>query len=244
MDRKRMYTAGIALALIISISGALVAGYIVAFDDPFSDEETDVTTIPQKDPSQPDIVITETTEKIPEWLIAVFIGTAISAMVFVGLSGMVYMKAKRGENIVRLDLLDLITINPGINLTSIRKELQLSQGAVSYHIMKLEKSGKIISEKGSKERRYYPSSMGYTNAMEMAHRDEVASILSNDTSKRIVELLKEGPKSQNELVNALDISPSTVHWHMERMKKVSMIRKDQQGRSVYYQLLDLPDINT
>ena len=89
MDRKRMYTTGIALALILSITGALVAGYIVAFDDPFSEESTKVTTIPQKDPSQPDIEIIETTESIPSWLIAVFIGTAISALVFVVLSGMV-----------------------------------------------------------------------------------------------------------------------------------------------------------
>jgi predicted transcriptional regulator len=110
--------------------------------------------------------------------------------------------------------------------------------------MKLEKMGQIFSEKGSKERRYYPSSMGYTNAMELARKDEVHSILSNGTSQNIVNLLKEGPKSQNDIVTALEISPSTVHWHMERMRKVGVISKEHRGRSVYYELKDLPEMNT
>lgn len=244
MDRKRRYTLGITAALVFSLAGAVLAGYIIAFDDPFSPTEDDIT-IPSKDPSDPEGTETiEGEEKLPAWISILIGATMATATVFFILSGMVYMKSKRGENMVRMDLLDLITINPGINLTSIRRELQLSQGAVSYHIMKLEKTGQIISEKGSKERRYYPSSMGYSNAMRMARQDEVASILSNDTSRNIVELLRDGNKSQNELVKALEISPSTVHWHMERMKKANMIRKEQKGRSVYYELLDLPEPNT
>jgi predicted transcriptional regulator len=247
MDRKKLFLTGIITALALSIIGSLFAGYVISFDDPFSDEKLlDGGELPDdKDPGSPDSPSEiETEEETPVWILPLIGGSMVAAIVFVTLSGMVYMKSRRGENMVRMDLLDLITINPGINLTSIRRELQLSQGAVSYHIMKLEKSGKILSEKGSKERRYYPSSMGYSNAMEMAHRDEIESILSNDTSRNIVDLLKEGPKSQNDLVKALDISPSTVHWHMERMSRVSLIRKEQKGRSVYYELLDLPDINT
>ncbi len=246
MDRKRSFSTAIAITLIVSLAGALFAGYILAFDDPFSEDRTIVGgEVPDKIPGSPDNTTpVETEEEMPGWIVAVIGGSMVAALTFFILSGMVYMKAKRGENMVRMDLLDLITVNPGINLTSIRRELQLSQGAVSYHIMKLEKSGKVLSEKGSKERRYYPSSMGYTNAMEMAHRDEIASILSNETSRNIVDLLRQGTKSQNELVKELDISPSTVHWHMERMKKVSMISKVHRGRSVYYQLLELPDINT
>lgn len=245
MDRKRKYTVSISAALVLSLAGAIFAGYIIAFDDPFSEKEGGEADIDDKDPSTPGIQDPEPqTEKTPPWLPALIGGTLAMALLFTVLSGMVYMRSKRGENMVRMDLLDLITIKPGINLTSIRRELQLSQGAVSYHIMKLERSGKIISDKGSKERRYYPSSMGYSNAMKMARRDEVNSILANDTSRSIVELLRDGNRTQNELVKALEISPSTVHWHMERMKKAEMIKKEQRGRSVYYELLELPEINT
>ncbi len=246
MDRQNLFRIGIIIALIVAISGTAFSAYIMIADDPFSEDITvNEDIIPEKDPSSPDQPAEiRTEEEIPTWILGLVSASLIAATVFLALTGMVYMKARRGENIVRMDLLDLITVNPGINLTSIRRELQLSQGAVSYHIMKLEKGGKILSEKGSKERRYYPSSMGYSKAMAKAHSDEVSSILSNDTSRSIVELLRDGSKSQNEIVQALDVSPSTVHWHMERMKKAEMICKEQRGRSVYYELLDLPDINT
>jgi predicted transcriptional regulator len=245
MDRQNLFRIGIALTLLISLGGAAFSVYILSADDPFSDEVPVEGDVPDKNPSSPgDPPVSRTEEETPSWILLVVGGSLVAASVFLGLTGMVYMKAKRGENMVRMDLLDLITVNPGINLTSIRRELQLSQGAVSYHIMKLEKSGKILSEKGSKERRYYPSSMGYSNAMALAHKDEVSSILANETSRNIVELLKDGSKSQNEIVQALEVSPSTVHWHMERMKKAEMISKEQRGRSVFYELLDLPDMNT
>jgi predicted transcriptional regulator len=59
-----------------------------------------------------------------------------------------------------------------------------------------------------------------------------------------VDLLKEGPMSQNDIVNELNVSPSTVHWHMERMKRAGLISKEQRGRSVYYELMDSSDMNT
>jgi predicted transcriptional regulator len=245
MDRQNLIRIGIVFTLIVALSGTAFSAYVVLAEDPFSEDVPENEDVPIKDPSAPgEENDPETEEEIPSWMMGVVGASLISAMIFLGLSGMVYMKAKRGENMVRMDLLDLITVNPGINLTSIRRELQLSQGAVSYHIMKLEKSGKILSEKGSKERRYYPSSMGYSKAMALAHKDEVDSILANETSRTIAELLKKKTMSQNEIVQALDVSPSTVHWHMERMKKAEMIRKEQRGRSVYYELLDLPDMNT
>ncbi|OYT45451.1 MAG: hypothetical protein DRN37_05945 [Thermoplasmata archaeon] len=246
MDAKRAFIIGIAATFLLSLAASSLAVYVMIEGDPFGGGgDVGSGAIPDKDPQSESTGVPASADGgLPGYVLPVSILGLLSAMAFLLLSGRVYMRSNKGENIVRMDLLDLITVNPGINLTSIRKELELSQGAVSYHIMKLEKSGKIFSDKGSKERRYYPSSMGYTNAMKMARRDEMESILSNETSARIVELLREGSKSQNELVKTLGISPSTVHWHMERMRSASMVRKEQRGRSVYYELLDLSDLNT
>ncbi|MGA1792836.1 MAG: winged helix-turn-helix transcriptional regulator [Thermoplasmatota archaeon] len=249
MSRRRIFPVLLAGAFIIAAAAAIISTYAVLVDDPFSDPGEEVQdggnrsdpTLPDPDDDAP---VEEKVKEIPGWVFGVF-GIAIGgAVAFLVGSGNLYLRSKRGENLVRADLLDLITINPGINLSSIRRELQLSQGAVSYHIMKLEKSGKIYSDKGSKERRYYPSSMGYMAAMRQSHMDEIESILANDTSRSIVGMLREGPRSQNEIVTELNVSPSTVHWHMERMKKAGLISKEQKGRSVYYELNDLIDANT
>ncbi|MGA1872268.1 MAG: winged helix-turn-helix transcriptional regulator [Thermoplasmatota archaeon] len=250
MNRRRVLPAVLVGAFILATAGSLFSAYAILVNDPFLAEDAGevVDNRSRDNPYHmpPDGAETQSTdsEGISGWVLGI-LGFALGASVlFLAGSGNIYLRSKRGENLVRADLLDLITINPGINLSSIRRELQLSQGAVSYHIMKLEKNGKIFSDKGSKERRYYPSSMGYRAAMRQALEDEVRSILSNDTSRTIVDMLKEGPMSQNELVNELNISPSTVHWHMERMKKAGMILKEQKGRSVYYELAEQIDINT
>ena len=235
-------------AFILAVAGAVLFTYGAVIDDPFKmDEDGSIDDLDDKEPFEVDrneTVRTSIDHEVPNWTYSVIGLSILFSLVFLVGSGNLYLKSKRGENLVRADLLDLITVNPGINLSSIRKELQLSQGAVSYHIMKLEKTGKIFSDKGSKERRYYPSSMGYQAAMKQAHLDEIESILSNDTSRNIVDLLKEKPRSQNEIVNELSVSPSTVHWHMERMKRAGLISKEQRGRSVYYELTEPADMNT
>ena len=164
--------------------------------------------------------------------------TALFLLSALILSGKAVIDTRGHQNMVRNDLLDLITVNPGINLTSIRRELDLSQGAVSYHLRRLEKSGEILTNKGRKERRFYPSSMGFSSAMDHASMDEMESVMSSDSSRRIVKLLSGGEKSQSEIVESSGLSPSTVHWHMERLRKAGMVSKRRSGRSVKYSLSD------
>lgn len=178
--------------------------------------------------------------ELPAVFIPIIVITVLAVLGVLALSGRVYMDSGQQSNMVRSDLLDLITVNPGINLTSIRRELQLSQGAVSYHLRRLEKMGHILSDKGTKERRYYPSSMGYQNAMDKSQNDEAAAILSNESARFIVDLIRSGPRTQTQIVRSTGLSPSTVHWHMERLEKVDIIEKEPAGRSVIYHLKDLP----
>jgi len=163
-------------------------------------------------------------------------GTVLACIGLVAISGRAYMESSRHENLVRNDLVDLISINPGINLTSIRNELQLSQGAVSYHLRRLEKGGVIYSQKGLKERRYYSATMGYRNVEDRSAQDELRNILSNPTTQSIVETLKKGDMTQNQIVNEVGITPSTVHWHMERLGKAGVVEKRREGRTVVYTL--------
>jgi len=179
-----------------------------------------------------------TREDIPVLFPVIVVLTVISAMAFVGITGRAYLESSRQESMVRNDLLDLISVNPGINLTSIRHELQLSQGAVSYHLRRLEKIGSIYSQKGFKERRFYPATMGFTKVEDRMARDELLSMLSNPTTQSIIAMLRKGPATQNDIVRNVGISPSTVHWHMERLERVGAVVKEKDGRSVIYTLLD------
>lgn len=167
-----------------------------------------------------------------------FIGAAtlVACLLFIGVTGRAYMESSRHENMVRNDLMDLISVNPGINLTGIRNELQLSQGAVSYHLRRLEKRGNIYSHKGLKERRYYPAGMGYKRVEDQSAQDEVRSVISNPTARSILDLLETGPATQSDIVKEVGISASTVHWHMDRLEKLRLVEKSRDGRNVVYVL--------
>ncbi|MDG6225577.1 MAG: winged helix-turn-helix transcriptional regulator [Candidatus Thermoplasmatota archaeon] len=164
------------------------------------------------------------------------VATLVACLLFIGVTGRAYMESSRHENMVRNDLMDLISVNPGINLTGIRNELQLSQGAVSYHLRRLEKRGNIYSHKGLKERRYYPAGMGYKRVEDQSAQDEVRSVISNPTAGRILALLETGPAAQSDVVNEVGISASTVHWHMDRLEKLGLVEKRKDGRNVTYVL--------
>jgi predicted transcriptional regulator len=172
----------------------------------------------------------------PWFIYAAAVSALIAALLFVAISGRAYAESSRHESVVRNDLVDLISFNPGINLSSIRNELQLSQGAVSYHLRRLEKGGVIYSYKGMKERRFYPASMGYNQVENRSAADEVRSIIANPTGARIVDILGRGDATQSQIVKEVGVSPSTVHWHMDRMEKVGIIRKKREGRAVIYGL--------
>ena len=180
--------------------------------------------------------VTRTEFDLPDYFPFIAVATVLLALVALILSGKVAMDTKGHQNLVRNDLLDFITVNPGINLSSIRRELELSQGAVSYHLNKLEKSGEILTDKGMKERRYYPSSMGYSNAMDKSSTDEAEAIMSSESSRKIVDLLREEGMRQSDIVDKTGLSPSTVHWHMERLHKAGIVSKKRVGRSVKYTL--------
>ncbi len=186
-------------------------------------------------PSQ-DARTTSNESGTPWFIYAAAIAALVAALLFVGISGRAYAESTRHESVVRNDLVDLISFNPGINLSSIRNELQLSQGAVSYHLRRLEKGGVIYSYKGMKERRFYPASMGYNQVENRSAADEVRSIIANPTGARIIEILGRGDSTQSQIVKEVGVSPSTVHWHMDRMEKVGIIRKRREGRTVIYGL--------
>jgi predicted transcriptional regulator len=44
-------------------------------------------------------------------------------------------------------ILDFISENPGCHLRRIRKELGLAMGTIQYHLDKLEKAGRITTQK-------------------------------------------------------------------------------------------------
>jgi predicted transcriptional regulator len=138
---------------------------------------------------------------------------------------------------VRKDLYLYITEHPGEHLANIRKEFNLSSSSARYHLTVLESMDKIVSHKSKKFKRFYINKNGYSKYTNGNGYKHIMSALKNVTARKIVKFLLVHPNSnQKSISNALDIHPSTVNWHAERLKHAEVISKSKNGKEILYTL--------
>ena len=141
---------------------------------------------------------------------------------------MIIKKKKRGSKV-----LELILKSPGIRYRQLIRLTGYSQGSVSFLLKKLEKSRSIIVERSSNNRvtGYYPINITTTDL-------RIISNLRAKTEKRIVQLLlKQGQSTFNDIVNYTDRAPSTISWHLNKLRNAKLITlNDHHGRPHPYKI--------
>jgi len=126
-------------------------------------------------------------------------------------------------------VLKFIQTNPGSHLRMIQKELNLSMGTTQYHLELLEKMGKIVSEKDSFQRFYFP--VGSFGNLER----NILKILNQETARDILLLIieKRNP-TQTDIVNGIKIAAGTANWHISRLLELGIIREERDGKFKRY----------
>jgi DNA-binding transcriptional ArsR family regulator len=61
---------------------------------------------------------------------------------------------------------------------------------------------------------------------------------SDSSRLSILEALREGPLTVNEIVTATGLSQSNTSNHLSCLFDCGLVRREQRGRQVYYQLTD------
>jgi DNA-binding transcriptional ArsR family regulator len=132
-------------------------------------------------------------------------------------------------------ILNIIIKNPGIRYRELLLLTGLCNGVLSYHINKIEKSKKVIVMRENRRVTRYFSV--YASAEEIL----LIRWFRNCNTRQIIlkSLLKHNNGcSFRELVHYTNKSPSTVFWHLKRLKEAKIIssRKDTPRYFVYYLL--------
>lgn len=127
-------------------------------------------------------------------------------------------------------ILDFIIANPSSHLRKIKNNLGFSMGTIQYHLVMLEKEGKIKSVKTKFYKNYY-------------HIDEsdekILSVLNLDSPRSIViHLIQHEPSTHQEIANGIGLSSSTVSWHMKRLIELEVVRTEYSGKYTVYRLND------
>ena len=134
---------------------------------------------------------------------------------------------------VRWQILGYIADNPGQNYSQIKKELDLPNGSLSYHLQVLERADQITTVRDRRYIRFYTPD---------ALRSGAPSLVLSDIEGRIVETIRDNPRiSQKEIALLLDERPENVGYHLRKMVRAGWIDSYTRGRETHYQIVITPN---
>ena len=128
-------------------------------------------------------------------------------------------------------ILRFIRENPSCHLRKIKKELDLAMGTVQYHLDRLEKAGRITSQKQGFHKYYF-----VVGAFE-ENEKHLLEVLSNETAREILMfIIEQKYPSQNEISRHIGISSPSVSWQIKRLQNYKVIDEIKEGRFKRYKL--------
>ena len=134
-------------------------------------------------------------------------------------------RAEALENQVRERVFALIKAEPGIHASDLAAKAGVSWGTATYHLDVLSQCGMIVAHKDGRYRRYFANGCPGDK--------DVQSILRNARSAAVRDLVALRPGlSQRDLSEAAGMSPQALHWHLVRLERAGLVRREREGRIV------------
>jgi len=131
----------------------------------------------------------------------------------------------------RQKIYTLLKQNPGLHLSKIAKTLEMRVSLVEYHLRYLEKHAIVQSDTHTGYSRYF------LQGEAGPRQKRKFSILRQETLLKIVLLLlKKKQAHHKEILQYLDISPSTLSYHLKRLQKNKIIEINPQESTRSYQI--------
>ena len=123
----------------------------------------------------------------------------------------------------RKKIFNIISDKPGINYSSLKRDLGYNNGSLSHHLKYLEREGMIRARLSGIKKRYYS----------VDHKQTEKSTTYSERQKKILSMIGSKPGiSQRELSRKLCIPPSTINYNVKKLEKEgSIVVKNRDGQS-------------
>jgi len=114
--------------------------------------------------------------------------------------------------------------NPGVHFTAILEDLDIATGQAQYHLHKLNRAGDIVAEEIRGRTHYFEATYDpwERRAFAFARRETARALLAH--------LVDDGPLGAAELADRLDLSRSTVAWHVSSLAEAGVVEKSYGDR--------------
>ena len=134
-------------------------------------------------------------------------------------------------NTIKDKIIQFVNEFPGIIYREILIITGVSNGVLSYHLNLLDNSGKVrVHRVNNRVTRYF------SHEVSSLESNVIGLLRQNTTRKIIIYILENGPSGFNDIVNHTKKVPSTVSWHLTRLKDANIIKVRKQNELNYYEI--------
>jgi outer membrane protein assembly factor BamB/DNA-binding MarR family transcriptional regulator len=121
------------------------------------------------------------------------------------------------DHYTRGRIMGYLQSNPGVNYNSIKDELSLNNGTLTYHLQVMEREGFIKSQRIGLHKRFYPIN---------AKREDEVSL-----EELVLANLRKNPGiSQKDLAFRLGENPTTIHRILHKLSKAEIVSMQREGK--------------
>jgi predicted transcriptional regulator len=138
---------------------------------------------------------------------------------------------QKKTNSVQDKIVKYVNEIPGIRYRELLRITGISNGVLSYHLNLLDNSGKIrVNRVNNRVTRYFSYDVS-------PHETYVIGLLRQETSRKIIMyVLEKGICGFNDIIIHTRKVPSTISWHMARLKAANIVKVRKQYEFNYYEI--------
>jgi DNA-binding transcriptional ArsR family regulator len=124
-----------------------------------------------------------------------------------------------------------VRAEPGISAHRLADTVDFGWSTLAYHLRVLEKNELIVSVRDGRYRRFFDRESGrYANG-----RKHLVAVLKNDQTLAIARAVVGEPGvTQKALAQRFALSPSSIHWHVQRLEEARLLARVRDGHHVRY----------
>ena len=125
---------------------------------------------------------------------------------------------------VKEQVYDHVEANPGVHFTAVKDDLDIATGQAQYHLRRLVRAGDVVAEEIRGQTHYFDRSYDpwERRLLAFARRETARALLSH--------LVADGPLAAADLTDRLDVSRSTVAWHVSSLADAGLVEKSYGSR--------------
>ena len=134
-------------------------------------------------------------------------------------------------NSIQEKIIQFVNETPGIRYRELLRITGVSNGVLSYHLNLLDNAGKVqVHRVNNRVTRYFSHDVSTLDS-------NVIGLLRQATTRKIIlYILESGPCGFNDIVIHTKKVPSTVSWHLSRLKDANIIKARKQNELNYYEI--------